>query len=394
MAVKGVFASDSGIVGDRKGDFASSLLQTQPTGTAPLLALTSGMESMNAMDTVITWFEENHNSGLINVTNNATTGTTLVVDDASSIVPGTIELIQSTGEMVFITAITGTSLTVIRGFAATTITSIDGSGTPVPMQRIGNAQEEGSDKPVAVVNLGFPRFNYTQIFRNTWNVTGTAQAVQFHTGNQKAKSKADAAMFHAEDIEKSLMFGKAAIGVQGGQPFRTMDGIFTQIVTNTATQSTKTSVDELDDFFKDVFSRNIKGKPNERIAFCGNTVIQVINQIAQGQGVWNTESGMTEFGMKVTKWLTPYGDISLMTHPLLNENVTWSKDLYVIHPGGVKTRYLRNTHEDLNDVDGSRAGVDADFGVITTEMSCEYRAELTGGKFTGIDTAGLFALTT
>ncbi len=80
MSVKGVFASDSGIVGDRKGDFASGLLRTQPTGTAALLALTAGMESVDASDTVITWFEENHNSGRINATNNAGTGTSVIVD--------------------------------------------------------------------------------------------------------------------------------------------------------------------------------------------------------------------------------------------------------------------------------------------------------------------------
>ena len=73
MAVKGVFASDQGIQGDRKGDFAAALLQVNPTGTAPLLALSSGMESADAADTVVIWFEENHISGRINLTNNAFT---------------------------------------------------------------------------------------------------------------------------------------------------------------------------------------------------------------------------------------------------------------------------------------------------------------------------------
>ena len=93
MAVKGVFTSDQGIVGDRKGDFASALLQIMPNGSAPLLALSSGMESQNASDTVITWFEENHLSGRINLINDAALTTTIIVDDAGFVVVGAFYLI-------------------------------------------------------------------------------------------------------------------------------------------------------------------------------------------------------------------------------------------------------------------------------------------------------------
>ena len=65
MAVNGVFASDSNIQGNRKGDFAGKLLQKVPTGKAPMLALTSGMEEAPAQDTVVTWFEEQHISGRV-----------------------------------------------------------------------------------------------------------------------------------------------------------------------------------------------------------------------------------------------------------------------------------------------------------------------------------------
>ncbi len=387
MAVKGVFASDQGIQGDRKGDFASALLQVNPTGTAPLLALSSGMESAAAMDTAVTWFEENHISGRINITNNATTGTSIIVDDVTIIVPGAIFLVEATGEYMFVQSISGSTLTVIRGFAGTTNTTIDGSSTPVPIQRIATAHEEGSARPVAVANLGFPRFNYMQIFRNTWDVTGTARNVEFHTGNLVAKSKRDAGLFHAEDIERALWFGRKSIGVKNSRPFRTMDGVLAQITTNVETQGSNTTQDELNAHWEAVFSRNIKGKPNERIAFCGNSVITTINSIARIDGVNNLSPGQTEFGFKITKWITPYGDLSLMTHPLFNESPVWTENLYTLHPGAIRMRWLRRTHEDSNDRDGTRAGADADFGVFTSELCVEYRAELTGGKFTGIDTA-------
>lgn len=392
MAVKGVFASDQGIVGERKGDFAGSLLQIMPTGSAPLLALSAGMESAPAMDTVINWFEENHLSGRINVTNNATTGPTFVVDDASFAVVGTIFLVEATGEHVFVSGVSGTTLTVQRGFAGTTNTTINGSSTPVPIQRLGTAYEEGSSKPISTANLGYPRYNYCEIFRNPWDVTGTARAVEWYTGDKVAKNKRDAATFHAEDIERAMWFHRRSIGVVNNKPFRTMNGVVAQITTNVETQSSNVSVGELDDFLLAVFNRNIKGKPNERIAFCGNTVVSVINKLALNFGVMNMEPGATEFGFKVTKWLTPYGDISLMTHPLFNESPLWTKDLHLLHPGALRTRWLRKTHEDRNDRDGTRAGVDADYGVFTSELTVEYKAEITGGRFTGVDTPYLTAI--
>lgn len=387
MAVKGVFASDQGIQGDRKGDFAAALLQVNPTGTAPLLALSSGMESADAADTVVTWFEENHISGRINLTNNAGTATSIVVDDVSIVVAGAIFILEASGEYVFVQSVSGSTLTVIRGFGGTTVTAIDGSSTPKPIQRIATAHEEGSAKPVAVANLGFPRFNYLQIFRNAWDVTGTARNVEFHTGDLVAKNKRDAGFFHAEDIERAMWFGVKSIGVKNNKPFRTMDGILAQITTNVTTQGGDTTQAELNAHFEAIFARNIKGKPNERIAFCGNKVITTLNAIAVKDGVNNLSPGQTEFGFKITKWLTPYGDLSLMTHPLFNESPVWTENLYTLHPGAMRTRWLRRTHEDTNDRDGTRAGADADFGVFTSELSIEYRAELTGGKFTGINTA-------
>ena len=392
MAVRGVFASESGIAGDRKGDFAGSLLQTNPTGSAPLFALSSGMATKPANDTVVTWFEENKLQGRVDVTNNATTGTSLVVSDGSFVVPGQVWMIETTGELVFVTAVAGTTVTVERGFASTSVVSINGSSTAVPIQKISTAHEEGAEKPVAYSNLGFPRFNYCHIFRTTWDVTGTARAVQYHTGDQVARNKRDALLFHSEEIELSSWFSKKSIGHMNGRPYRTMDGIVTQITTNVQSQQTHVTYTDLRGFLQDVFSYNIKGQPNERIAFCGNTVLGVIDTLAKTFTTMNVVPGATEFGMKINKWITPFGEISLMTHPLFNESPLWTKDLHVLHPGAMRTRYLRQTHHDGYDKDGTRAGRDADFGVYTTEMCIEYMAERTGGRFTGIDTPYISAL--
>jgi hypothetical protein len=386
MAIRGVFASDSAIVGNPRGDFASALLTEMPTGTAPLFALSSGMPSRNATDVVVTWFEEQHISGRTTA-NGATAGTTataIPVVDASSYPPGIVVLEEATGEYMFITNVAGNTLNVIRGFANTTATAVgNGDG----FQRIGNAQEEGSSAPIAIANVGNPLFNYCQIFRNTWQITGTAQAVEYHTGSQQAHNSRDAALFHGEDIERAMWFGKKVIGIQNGQPFRMMDGLDSLITTNITVAGGTTNWTQLDAFLQAIFSKNIKGKPNERIAFTGNAGLSVINQIARLNSTTYIYPGQKEFGINISKWVTPFGDISLMTHPLFTENPKWTKDLRILHPGAIDIRYLRRTHEDRYDSDGTRAGVDADYGVFTTELSIQYGVQKTGGRLTGL-TAG------
>lgn len=394
MAVKGVFASDSGIVGERSGDFAGGLLRYQPNGTAPLLALSAGMKSSDAVDVIITWFEENYNTGRVSITNNASTGTSLTVssDDANNVTAGQIYMIEASGEYVYINSVSSTTLTVTRGFAGTTNTATDGSSTAKPMQLIGTAFEEGSAKPTSIANLGYPVFNYTQIFRNPWDITGTARAVDYRTGDKLAKNKQDAAMFHSEAIERSMMWGRRTVGIQNSKPFRTMQGVVPTITTNASTQSSSTKYSDIRTFLQNVFTYNVQGSPNERIAFCGNTVLGVLDTLAMTWGDFKIEAGQTTFGMNINKWMTPFGTITLMTHPLMNINPVWTKDLYVLHPAAIRTRWLRRTFEDNYDRTGTTAGADAQFGVLTSELSLEVKAEKVMGKFTGIDAANTSTL--
>ncbi len=387
MAVKGVFASNQNIAGARKGDFASGLLQTQPTGNAPLLALSSGMPSSDAMDTVVSWFEENHLTGRTTITNNAGVTSSMELTDASAVVAGQVYLVESTGEYVYIDSISGLVATVTRGLGSSTATAVDGSSTPKGIQRIGTAHEEGSAKPTSFANLGFPRWNYMQIFRNAWDVTGTAKALEWHTGDIVAKNKADAALFHAEDIERSLLFGLKAIGTQNGSPFRMMDGIVNQISTNVQAQSSDTSWIDLRSFFQSIFETNIKGQPNERIMFTGNTVVATIEDMARLDSTIQLVPGATAFGFKFKDLMTPFGDIKVITHPLFTENPIWTKNMLVLHPAAIKTRYLRRTMNDNYDKSGTRSGVDADFGTLTSELTIQLMAEKTAGYYTGIDTA-------
>ena len=390
MSVRGIFTSDANIEGTRKKDFAGALLMKMPQGTAPLLALSSGMMSADAKDTVVTWFEENYLSGRVTSSTNLTAGATaLAVSDVGQCVVGQIFMVEDTLEYIYVTAVNEatSTLTVIRGFADTTAKAKDGSSTAFGLQRVGTAHKEGSDAPVAVANRGFPKINYVQTFRNTWAVSGIAQKLEFRTGPIKAKNVRDCSIEHAGDIERSVIWGRRSYGTNDGQLFFTMDGIRSQIKSNDQTASSgNVSYKLLRNFLQTVFQRNIKGKPNERIAFCGNSVINSLDDIirAENKNQIQVFVGATEYGFKVRRLITPYGDISLMTHPMMVESPLWTKDLMVLHPGAIELKWIRRQVWDNYDREGTRAGKDSDYGVVTSDMTVCLKAEETAGYYSGI----------
>lgn len=390
--ISGIFASNQSIVGDRAGDFASAILQMAPTGTALLLALTSGMGKSSAKDTVFHWFEDVHQTGRASIASGGTT-TTIVVDDGSRYVTNQVLLVEETGEYVMISAIAGNSLTVIRQMGGTALVAVT---NVMHLQLIGNAHEEASLLPTAITQQGTVRMNYTQIFRNAWAVSGTAKAVDFRTGNKVANNKMDAAQYHAEDMERSMIWGVKDVRSINGKPFRMTDGIKTQITqyggnllaANTGAVAGNLSRSDLEDYIRRVFNTNVKGQPNERIAFCGDLVLQILNRQTMLDGTQYVNSGDTKVGIAVTTIMTPFGKLSLMTHPLMNENPVWQHEMYVLHPGAIRRRMLRETFQESYDSSGDRInGVDADQGTITTEMGIEVGAAQTMGILSNVQLA-------
>jgi hypothetical protein len=390
--IQGIFASNQGIVGERVGDFASAILQIAPTGTALMLALSSGMGKSGANDTIFHWFEDSHQAGRTAIVSGGT-GTSIVVADGSMYVPMQILLVEETGEHMLVTQGVDNTLTVVRGLGGTGIVSVNGT---MHVQSIGNGHEEASGMPTAITQQGSPRLNYTQIFRNSWAVSGTAKAVQFRTGNKVAHNKRMCALYHAEDMERAMIWGRKDVRVINNQPFRLTDGIQAQIsqnggivedVTDGTTAGSYSAI-LFEDFIRRVFSKNVKGQPNERIAIGGDLWVAGLNQMAKLDGTYNISQGETKLGIMVTTIVTPFGQLKLMTHPLMNESPYWQGELMVLHPGAIRRRMLRETFEEGYDQNGKRINAkDADEGLMTTEFGVEVGAASTMGILRGFKKA-------
>lgn len=392
MTIQGIFASNDGMVGDREGDFAHGILQVNPTGTALLLALSSGMQKAGAGDVIFNWFEDVHIGGRAQIVSGGTS-TTIVVSDAGYYVPGTVLMVEETGERIYVTGTSGNSLTVVRGLGSTTITSVTNT---MNVQQIGNAHEEASGMPTAKSQQGHARLNFVQIFRNSWAITGTAKAINFKTGNRAAINKRQCGTYHAEDMERAFLWGVKHLGIINNNQIRLTDGVLTQIeqyggkVLSAATGGVagQLSMGDFQEWMRSIFSLNVKGQPNERIALCGDLVLAAINKMTILDSTYQISQGESKVGIEVTTVVTPFGKLKLMTHPLMNENPLWQHECYVMHPGAIRRRILRDTFAENYDTNGNRIqGVDADQGLLTTEAGIEVGAAQTMGILRNVQKA-------
>lgn len=379
----------------QKKSFMGSLITTRPTGTAPLFAMMAAMKEATAINRKHSYFTREwlfpkvttHGVDIAAIT------TAITVVDNTQLIPGMILLVDSTGEEILVLTIVAggtTGITAVRGFGRTAAAVIPASTT---MYEIGNAYEESSTRPQALNIIPTEIENYTQIFRNSFAISGTAAQIGNILGEGNVSSnKADAAALHAEAIERAMIFGSLKSSALNGMPIRKMDGIISQVAVNAAanitTAGATTTYAQLETALEKMFDIGIDGQANyDRVLFVGATARKVINgigRIAYGAN-YMTDVKTNAFGLRFMDFVTARGTFHMVEHPMLNANPVWAKMALCVNLDAIKPAYLTGRKtvvgyfnqkgEEMSDDNG----IDATGGSFLTELTLENVAPMTCG---------------
>ena len=367
--------------------FAGMITRLMPNGSAPLFGMTSMLPSESAVQTEHGFFTKTMLFPQFVLSGNITAvDTILPVVSTTNLLPGMIMRIDSTGENVIVdSVINGVSVSVTRGLGSV-VASAALSG--VAGYQVGNAYEESSLRPNALIINPVKITNLTQIFRNTWAVSDTVRATMMIAGDTNvAESKQDCASFHAADIEKALLFGQKSAGVRNGQPFRTMDGLINivgnlsyypsvYVTPNINTAGVTTNYTQLEGFLDPVFNQATDPKvANERVLFVGGQAKRVLNTIGRLNGTYQITDGQTSYGLQFSSFKTARGTFRMIEHPLFNTNTSWAKMAVAVDLSTFRVAYLgdrKTQHKGFNESAGEADdnGIDALGGTLTTEMTC------------------------
>lgn len=344
----GDFAAD-----ERPKDFRGNVLFFNPNGEAPIFALSSKAGKRVVRDPEFAWWAEgnalvrlqvngSHASGdtLINVDSSDPTSTALGANygTATHLKPGDVLMVEPATdqatfnpEMIRVENVLGdTQFVVSRGVAGTTPATIADN---VWLTLIGSAYAEGTGAPRAVSRNPIKFYNYTQIFKNTYELTGTADKTTFRTGDPWSNDKKRKAYDHSRDIEMSLLFGQRAETTgSNGKPLRYTGGIRTFLPTGNVTVfGVATTPNTLIDALAPLFDFNT-GAGDTRMMFVGNQAAIELGKIFNGANNvrFNVNDRVRVYGIHFQELLLPMGRVLLKTHPLLSRHGLYKKSAFIV----------------------------------------------------------------
>lgn len=342
---------------ERPKSFRETILWRRPNGSAPLFALTAKMKSQAVNDPEFNWWEEELNAIRVQIaydTGYATSDETLTIDsgDAQDLVAGDVLLVEAalttgyTHEILVVSSVTSSTVFVAkRGQAGTTRAAIANN---VYLTRIGTVFSEGSHAPDASSRNPTKLYNYCQIFKKSYEITGTGEQTEVRTGDPLQNDKKRRMFDYSVDAEFAFFFGKRyeTTGANG-KPMRFMGGILymlstyasSRIVAFTTTPTESTLLDAVYpiwDYDTDAGS--------ERIVFAGNGFLNSLNKLAQAATSTriNFDGFVSVYGMRLQRWIFPQGEIYVRTHPLFNTHGRFTNDAVILDPSALIYRYLKN----------------------------------------------------
>ena len=343
---------------ERPKDFRESILFYSPNGTAPIFALTSKAGKKTVTDPEYAWWAESNTlirltvsgalaSGDSTVTVSSADPTSSTMDvaygTATHLKPGDLLLVEKTDQVTFDneiiqvdTVLSDTQFTALRGAAGTTAASIANAAN---LTVIGSAYAEGTGAPRATSKNPIKFTNYIQIFKDSYEITGTADNTTARTGSAWSNDKKRKLFKHSQDIEWAFMFGRKSEQTgENGKPLRFLGGLREQIPSSRTTVfSVATTAATFADAVSPVFDFDLGGG-DTRMGFMGNFARVEMGKIIQGTTGIRMELGniIKIWGIAFQEFVMPMGRLLLKSHPLLSQHARYKKSMFVVDFAAVK----------------------------------------------------------
>lgn len=385
---------------ERPKNWRQEILLQFPNGDAPLTAILSKLREQPTDDPEFSWFEKGlpiqrgtilgastttsaapaNNSTIAANNAAATIALTLVPDggtagtsDVSWVKAGTEFYNQVGDEVYYVIKVDrvnnfivvqrniGTTYTLGTNDPAVTGGAV-GTGDTVVIN--GSAFPEGAPIGSAIAYQPAKYRNFTQIFRTPLFLTRTARKtrLRWDATGPYYEARREALQIHALEMERAFLLGEAQevtsltnpdspLDVTStGQPTRFTRGINRWLPTiTTTTVSIHTDIGVLnsggltealfDSFCEELFRFGSK----EKLGLCGSTALNVLTQMAKNKATIELVPTDQTYGMHMVRYLTPFGTLMLVNHPLMSADPVWRKDLYGIDVDKLTYRYVTDT---------------------------------------------------
>lgn len=336
------------ISSDRFYNWRRIVLRLFPNGTAPLQAFMSLMDSEITDDPHINWYEKGmpvQRDMIATIASDVAFNVTTIVMTTSNVFrAGHLLKNETTEEIIKVTAVSTTSLTVVRSVTATWGDPTIAMEAGQYLQVIGNVAGEGDTSGSGIYVDPTAKTNYTQIFRTPYSMSGTAlkTTVKYAPGSAWPEVQKDALIRHSTEMELAYIHGVKAEYAGSNGLERTCDGLVQFIpAANKLTCPDGVITRDWWETQMELLFRYCLNKNNEKLALAGSNALCQLNKMAQDSGFIEIVPESTAFGMQIQKWITPYGTLFLKMHPLFSQHPTWRNECLIVDLPGLKHRPMR-----------------------------------------------------
>ena len=436
MTLFGMRGTDDWATDERPKEWKEQILYYKPNGMAPITALLSKMKKEKATDPEYNWWTK----GLPTMRGTITgryTDSDLSISYTSGAVAGSVLYFKMTeadsgffrsGHQVTLrdasdltTDVIGkvTDRTVNGASSYLTVKLLEADDNSTNSHDLsdadtiliaGNINSEGSGMPDALTEDPTKWYNYTQIFKTPFEISGTAMQTKLRTNPAYyQRIKMETLEKHSIEMENAFMWGVPSEGTgTNGLPERTTLGLIPAIrggytgqggssgtVSNYATESDWSGQSWLsggEDWLDTQLEICFRYGSSDKLALCGSGALLALNKIVKNGGDFAFGPTTTVYGIKIREFITALGSIYLMTHPLFSLEATTRDIMVIFEPENMIYKYLQNrdtqfvgeTIGKTNTGYTSRDGIKEQF---LTEAGLKYKLPLAWAYLTGFGDA-------
>lgn len=272
---------------------------------------------------------------------------------------------QRTGESVWVSSISTDQLTVTRAVGSTEADMAAGD----VLAFTGSIHEDGGSKGDLKMVVEAAKYNYTEIVRTAYGVTGRGENTDLYGGKDLPTLRKQASIEHMKSLEFRALFGtRHSMTGPGGHLVTFSGGLDWAIQSNIwNVEGTVVTEEAFIEFLEEAMKWGKGGSQNgagSKVLFASGRWVSLINQWAKDRiRVKPTDKTL---GIRVMTYLSPHGELDIVRNPILDyyhndrAYLTDMNHVRSVRHQGRDTQILKNIQ--ANDVDGTEEEVRTDAG--------------------------------
>jgi len=218
----------------------------------------------------------------------------------------------------------------------------------------GTASGEGSDPIEATNRIPTKIFNYTQIFQNTLELTGTALATKIETGDPLNQEEREKLLDHGMDIEWAGLYGiRKTMTDSKTNKEKRLTGGFDWMLRNYASSnrfllhrdssySSQAWLNYGDDALLDAMESLYRwNKGTDYFVLLGSGAQKGLTQLARANRISNDFEGQTiDYGFQLNRWVNDFGTCYTHISPLMSRHASLRNTMLFLKPEDIHFRPL------------------------------------------------------